>query len=223
MYVPRHFSMADERLSDLLTGVQAAQLVTATPTGPVATMLPVHHREGPGYGTFVAHMSRVNPQWQQTVGEALLILSGPDGYISTTWMPDASAAGTAIPTWNYVTAHVYGRLIVHDDIEWVRQAVTELLAATQADYDLAAMDQEYVLGQLRAVVGLELKVTRVEAKAKLSQNKSPRDVTGIVAGLTESGGTELADEVRCLALPYAERRADLVAGIRHRRARMDEE
>ncbi len=219
MYVPRHFSLDDDRLAALFAGVQSAQLVTATEAGPVATLLPVFHRPEPGeHGSFIAHMSRVNPQWRQEVlGEALLILNGPDGYISTRWMPEVSEAGTAVPTWNYVTAHVYGRLVVHDDEEWVRAAVTALATRKQPEYDLDKLDPAYVRGQFRAVIGLELMVTRVEAKAKLSQNKSPRDVAGIMAGLEATGSHDLAAEVRCLALPYSQQRAELVSRVRERR------
>lgn len=219
MYVPRHFAMDPDRFARLVAGVQGAQLITATPAGPLATMLPVFHRPELGpHGAFITHISRINPQWQSEVlGEAMLLFTGPDGYISTQWLPDVTAAGMAVPTWNYITAHVYGRLVIHDDEAWVRTAVTDLAARTQPEYSIEDMDPVYLAGELRAIVGLELQVTRVEAKAKLSQNKSPRDVAAVIAGLQAAGATELAAEVRDIALPYAVRRAELVAGIRERR------
>jgi transcriptional regulator len=212
--------MDDDRLRSFLAEPRAAELVTATATGPDATMLPVvyHPEEGP-HGTFVAHMSRVNPQWQaQWVGEGLLILRGAHGFVTTGWMPDVRAAGTAVPTWNYLTVHAFGRLIVHDDEAWAARAAAELAERLEPGYDLDALPEPYRSGQLRAIVGIELQVTRILAKAKLSQNRSVSDLDAIVAGLRDNGMDALADETEQIACPYAAHRDEVVSAAAERKA-----
>lgn len=218
MYIPRQYAMDADRLARFFAEPQAGQLVTATADGPEATILPVFHRSSTrGHGSFVAHMSRINPQWQRkTIGEALLILSGPDGYVSSTWMPEVLAAGKAIPTWDYLTVHAYGRLIVHDDPEWARDAAAELTQALQPGYDMDALPEPYRTGQLRAIVGIELQVTRVEAKAKLSQNRSLGDLEALVDNLRANDASALADEVQSIACPYAAQRDEVVSAAAER-------
>lgn len=216
MYVPRAFAMDDDRLKQFLAEPRSAQLVTATATGPDATLLPVMFRpeDGP-HGTFVAHMSRVNPQWRsERHGESLLILSGPDGHIASVWTPQAKAAHTAVPTWNYLAVHVFGHLVVHDDPSWVKRAVTELARAFEPDYDIDELAEPYGGALIRAVVGIELRVTRILAKAKLSQNRSVEDLDSIVNALRTGGSDELADETAQLACPYAAHRDDVVETAR---------
>ncbi|WP_051208580.1 FMN-binding negative transcriptional regulator [Propionicicella superfundia] len=212
VYVPRQYEMDDEHLRRFLAQPRAGDLVTVTPHGPEATLLPVvyHPDDGP-HGSFIAHMSRVNPQWRaEIIGEALLILTGPHAFMTTRWMPDVLAAGTAIPTWNYLSVHAYGRLVIHDDEQWACRAAAELAELLEPGYDVDALPEPYRSGQLRAIVGIELQVTRVVAKAKLSQNRSLSDLAEIVAGLRDAGLDELATETEQIACPYAARRDEVV-------------
>jgi transcriptional regulator len=104
-----------------------------------------------------------------------------------------------VPTWNYLTAHVYGRLVVHDDAAWVDALVRRLTdkheAAGPRPWSTDDAPPAFIAGQLRAIVGVELLISRVEAKAKLSQNRPSADVDGVVAGLTARGDTAGADAV----------------------------
>jgi transcriptional regulator len=104
-----------------------------------------------------------------------------------------------VPTWNYVTAHVYGRLVVHDDPAWTEDLVRRLTAKHEAGrmrpWSVDDAPPAYIQGQLRAIVGIELEITRVEAKAKQSQNRSAADIDGVIAGLRERGDAESADAV----------------------------
>ena len=202
MYVPGHFAMDDTEVTDLLTHHGAADLVTATPDGLVATMLPfVFEPDAGEHGALLGHVARNNPQWQaDVVGEALAIVRGPDAYVSPSWYASKAEHGRVVPTWNYVTAHVYGRLVVHDDPAWVDALVRRLTAKHEGGrshpWSVDDAPPRYVAGQLRAIVGMELRISRIEAKAKLSQNRPETDVAGVVAGLTADGRHEAAHAVQ---------------------------
>lgn len=202
MYLPAHFAADDATTHALLTGCPAGDLVTATPEGPVATFLPlVFHPEVGERGAFRAHMARVNDHWRRpALGEALLLLRGPDFYVTPSWYPSKAEHGRVVPTWNYVVAHVHGRLSVHDDAEWLAAHARALTArheaARERPWSVDDAPERFVTGQLRAVVGVELLVTRVEAKVKLSQNKPAADRAGVAAGLAAEGATVLAEAVR---------------------------
>lgn len=218
MYTPKHFAMTDAHVCDLLASAETAQLVTAHDHGPVATLLPVLWRPDPtgeGWGSLVLHVTRVNPVWKDPhLGDALAILSGPDAYIHADWYA-SNEASPGVPTWNYVTVHAYGRLVVHDDPAWVRAAVEEM--SERFDYDAGRVEAGAFERMLRAIVGLELPISRIEAKAKLNQNRTPADIEGAVAGLRTVGGDELAAQMEEISLPHARARETLVADVRARR------
>ncbi len=199
MYVPAHFAPDEQAVDDLLTQHGAADLITATPEGVVATMLPFVY--DPGTGTLRGHLARSNDQWRRpVVGEALVIVRGPDAYISPTWYPSKAENGRVVPTWNYVTAHVYGRLAVHDDPRWVEQNVRELTGRHEAgrpqSWSVDDAPTQFIDGQLRAIVGVELLITRIQAKFKLSQNRPAADVDGVIYGLLADGHEDVAQAVQ---------------------------
>jgi transcriptional regulator len=184
--VPAHFAATDSDVRELLANHGAADLVTATADGLVATLLPFVYDES--RNALLGHVARNNDQWQRpVVGEALVIVRGPDAHISPTWYASKAEHGRVVPTWNYVTAHVYGTLIVHDDPEWVDDIVRRLTDRHESTWSVDDAPPAYVAGQLRAIVGVEVAISRVEAKLKLSQNKSAADIDGVVAGLRDRG------------------------------------
>jgi transcriptional regulator len=206
MYVPSHFAAEPALVDELLRNQGAADLVTVTEQGLVATMLPflyVPPADGTAAGqpgSLHGHLARNNDQWKLApAGEALAIVRGPDAYITPGWYASTAEHGRVVPTWNYVTAHVYGRLMVHDDPVWTEDLVRRLTAKHEAfrDHPWSVDDapRPYVEGQLKAIVGVELEITRIEAKAKLSQNRPAADVEGVIAGLRERGDKESADAV----------------------------
>jgi transcriptional regulator len=202
MYVPAHFAAGDAAVRDLLARSRAADLVTPTAAGLVATFLPFVHDPAVGeHGALLGHVARNNDHWRaEPVAESLAIVRGPDAYVSPGFYPSKAEHGRVVPTWNYVTVHVHGRLVVHDDPAWLEDVVRRLTtvheAAEAAPWSVDDAPRPFVEGQLRAIVGVELLVTRLEAKAKLSQNRPPADVEGVVAGLTARGDLASADEVR---------------------------
>ncbi len=211
MYVPAHFTPDQSLVDELLRNHGAADLVTVTEQGLVATMLPFIYvpppdpaaagpRSAGQHGSLHGHLARNNDQWKlSAAGESLAIVRGPDAYISPGWYASKAEHGRVVPTWNYVTAHVYGRFVVHDDPVWTENLVRRLTRKHEAgrDHPWSVDDapRQFVEGQLRAIVGVELEITRIEAKAKLSQNRPPADVEGVIEGLRERGDEEMADAV----------------------------
>ncbi len=220
MYTPRHFTMPPELQARILAAPGVGDLVTHGPSGLLATHLPyVYDPELGEHGSLVLHVARPNAQWRErSTGESLFLITPATDYISSLWYPSAAASGKYVPTWDYATLHVYGELIAHDDLEWTTMAAERLMRAHESAIGMADMPADYLAGQLRAIVGLQLAITRIEAKAKLSQNRTPDDVRGVITGLRDAGADDSAELVEEFGLPPAERRAALVADVaaRHR-------
>ena len=201
MYIPAHFVMDEAKVRHLLTHHGAADLVTATADGMLASLLPFIYDPTVGErGALLGHLARNNDQWKTPVlGEALVIVRGPDGYVSPSWYPSKAEHGRVVPTWNYVTVHVYGTLSVHDDAFWVDALVRRLTdkheATSARPWSVDDAPPAFVAGQLRAIVGIELSITRIAAKAKLSQNRSEADIDGVITGLQAQADTAFAATV----------------------------
>jgi len=207
VYIPAHFKPDDAAVLELLSQQGAADLVTVTEHGLLATMLPLlfdapGSRPGVGdHGSLVGHVARNNQQWREAaIGQSLVIVRGPDAYITPSWYATKREHGRVVPTWNYITAHVYGQLVIHDDVEWLEALVRRLTvrheAARAKQWSVDDAPPDYLAGQLRAIVGVELLIDRIEAKAKLSQNRSAADIAGVISGLDESSQPAMAGAMR---------------------------
>ena len=201
MYVPAHFAADDGLVSELLARHGAADLVTSTAQGLLATMLPfVYDPEAGSRGALLGHLARNNDQWKvPSIGESLVIVRGADAYISPSWYQSTAEHGRVVPTWNYITAHVYGKLVVHDDPDWVENLVRRLTDKHESHREqpwwVDDAPPPFIAGQLRAIVGVELAITRIEAKAKLSQNRPQADIDGVIEGLRAEGAERTAADV----------------------------
>lgn len=195
MYIPAHFAASPDAVRNLLASPGAANLITMSDDGLLATLLPFVYEPGVGaHGALHAHVARNNPQATARVnGEALAIIQGPDAYISPSWYPSKAEHGRVVPTWNYSTAHVYGDLVIHNDAGWLARHVRRLTDLHEGErehpWSVDDAPNKFLAGQLRAIVGVELVITRIEAKEKLSQNRSAADAAGVVTGL-RAGGQE---------------------------------
>jgi len=193
MYLPNHFRAQDAEAQELLSKIRAADLVTSTPQGLFATFLPLIYDRSVGeHGALLGHVARKNDHWHlPAAGEALVIAHGPDAYITPSWYAAKREHGRVVPTWNYLTAHVYGELVIHDDPVWVEAFVRRLTTLHEGNrehpWGVDDAPRDYIDGQLRAIVGLELLISRVEAKAKLGQNRSAEDIDGVIDGLSGRG------------------------------------
>jgi transcriptional regulator len=203
MYLPRHFTVTDlAEISAFVDAAQSADLVTFDGTKPVSTRLPViwdrPDAAGAGdpasYGRLLGHIAIANDQWKtaQPGVQALAIVAGPQAYISPSWYESKARHGRVVPTWNYEAVHLTGTIAVHQDPEWLRGFVTRLTERHERGrtHPWAVTDAppEYIDGQLRAIVGVELTITTLEAKQKLSQNRSALDRAGVVAALEGEPG-----------------------------------
>ena len=194
MYVP-HFNALDDvvAIRRMVEEIGSAQLVSIGPDGyPLATLLPIVWRGD----TVIAHLARANPHWRSIGADepVLLLVTGPQAYISPSWYASKAEHGRVVPTWNYSVVQLSGRATVHDDPAWVRGAVDELVERheghREAPWRSTDAPEKYLQGQLRAIVGVEISVERVEAKAKLSQNRSDEDRAGVVDGLLHEDSRE---------------------------------
>lgn len=193
MYIPR-FNVFDDQaeIRRMVDEIGTAEIVTVGPYGtPLATLLPILWSEGGG--TVIAHMARANEHWRHIDDDSrvLAIVAGPQAYVSPSWYASKAEHGKVVPTWNYTAIHLTGTIKVHDDPEWVRRAVTDLTERHEQRRDepwtVTDAPEKFIAGNLRAIVGLEMTVERVEAKAKLSQNRSADDRAGVIAGLNDEG------------------------------------
>jgi transcriptional regulator len=192
----------DAEIRAMVAAASVAWFVTSDDAGrPLATSLPIMWTGD----TVVAHMAKANPHWKQIGPDspALLIVSGPDGYVSPSWYAAKAEHGKVVPTWNYTAVQLAGTVRVHDDADWLRDAVTRLTDVHEADRDerwrVTDAPASFIDGQLRGIVGLEITIDRVEGKAKLSQNRSEADQLGVIDGLQAepySGSKEIAQAMK---------------------------
>jgi transcriptional regulator len=191
VYIPPAFVLDDvERVAEFVEAVGAADVVTFDGEQPISSLVPViWDRSGGGHGRLLAHLSIANEQWRTTRTDvrALAIVHGPQAYISPSWYPSKQEHGRAVPTWNYLSVHFTGQVAFHQDPEWLRDIVTRLTdthEAARADrWHVTDAPPSFIDGQLRGIVGVEMLIERVEAKAKLSQNRGEADRRGAVEGL----------------------------------------
>ncbi|MEO8998663.1 MAG: FMN-binding negative transcriptional regulator [Rhodanobacter sp.] len=197
MYMPKSFhETRREVLHGLIRAYPFATLMTHAASGLTANHLPFELVGEVLHG----HVARGNELVQADGVEVLLIFQGPDGYISPNWYPSKHETGREVPTWNYAVVHVHGRLRVIDDAVWLRrllETLTDHHEATQPQpWKITDAPEDHIETSLRAIVGLEIAIDRIEGKFKLSQNHPARNRAGAIAGLRQrdgDGDAELAD------------------------------
>ncbi|NBJ11372.1 FMN-binding negative transcriptional regulator [Microvirga arsenatis] len=191
MYQPPHFredSLAVQHA--LMRAHPLGLLVTLGGSGIVANPLPfVLDAQASPKGTLKAHLSRANTQWQDfdPSQEALVVFQGPEAYITPSWYAAKREHGKVVPTWNYAIVQAYGRMRVIDDPSWLLQqiaAMTDVQEAAQPEpWAVDDAPAPFVAAQLKGIVGVEIEITRIEGKWKVSQNRSEADRLGVAAGL----------------------------------------
>lgn len=201
MYVPAHFEESKiEMLHDLIVAHPLATLVTMTSNGINANHIPLHLVKDKGqYGTLQGHVARANPVWSDLVNniEALVIFQGPSSYITPSWYPTKQEHGKVVPTWNYVTVHAYGALRVIDDPVWVKTQLESLTVQQEASFDrpwaVSDAPVEFTAKMIGAIVGIEILITKLIGKWKVSQNQPTLNQAGVVQGLDSLGRSEATE------------------------------
>lgn len=196
MYQPPHFRETRLEIQHALIQTHSlGLLITAGPEGLQANFIPflVDARKSE-HGTLRAHLARANPQLLElaAVAECLVVFQGPQHYISPSLYPTKRETEKAVPTWNYITVHAWGRPQVIDDTAWLRDQIEDLTrhneASRAAPWKVSDAPESFIAAQMKGIVGLEIPIARIEGKWKVSQNRPAVDQAGVVAGLRGGGG-----------------------------------
>jgi transcriptional regulator len=197
MYLPAHFK--EDRIPvmhDLIRAHPLAMLVTLDANGLVANHIPMEIDAQAGeLGTLRGHVARANPMWSshRREVEAMAVFQGPAGYITPAYYATKAETGKVVPTWNYATVHAYGPLRTIEDAAWLRRLIEQLTDRYEAEraradgedpWKVSDAPATYIDGLLKAIIGIELPLTRMEGKWKVSQNRPTEDRAGVVAGLS---------------------------------------
>ncbi len=191
MYVPESFRETRlDVLHDLMNDHPFATLITLEDGQPSINHLPLLLRSHQGeHGTLVGHLARANEVWLTDLERhpATAIFHGPAAYVSPSWYPAKSTHHRVVPTWNYATVHAEGRVRVIEEAGWLGDLVRELTdrfeATSASPWRVADAPEDFVATMLRQIIGIELSITRLTGKWKLSQNRPAADVAGVIAGL----------------------------------------
>jgi transcriptional regulator len=204
MYIPAHFAIKHTQdLHAIIRAHPLGALVTLGPEGLDANHIPFELDASQGeQGLLTAHVARANPVWQQCKGsvDVLVIFRGNQSYISPNWYPSKHETHRQVPTWNYEVVHVHGRLTVMDEEKFVRGVVARLTREHEVNeprpWKMGDSPPDYIDGMLRAIVGIEIEIKRIEGKAKLSQNRENRDRLNAADVLITHGNDDLARAMR---------------------------
>jgi len=196
MYIPSQFDESrPEILHALLRAHPLGTLVTLGTSGLNANHIPFEFDAQQGeHGTLRAHIARANPLWKDFSSEveALVVFQGAQTYISPGWYPTKEEDGRAVPTYNYMVVHAYGPLRVIDDAEWIRAQVQRLSERHETGqarpWKITDAPADYIDKLLKALIGIEIPVTKLAGKWKVSQNQPAANREGVVRGLREQGG-----------------------------------
>ena len=204
MYIPTHFALTEpEALHRIIREHPLGTLVTHGDAGLDADHVPFEFDPAAGpLGTLTAHVARANTLWQRcpTGTPVMVVFRGHEGYISPSWYPSKHEAHRQVPTWNYEVVHAHGTLTIRDDERFVRGLVARLTrrheAAEARPWKMSDAPADYIEAMLRNIVGVEIALSSLVGKSKLSQNKEARDRLGAADALAERGQEELSRAMR---------------------------
>ena len=206
MYIPKYHALTD--VNAMHTHIQQHPLgawVVATTEGLVANHIPFFLNQEPApFGQLIGHVSRANPVWRQLAdGQPCVVMfMGPQAYITPSWYPSKAMHGKVVPTWNYVTVHAHGTARAIQDTDWILQMVQQLTNAQEsarpAPWQVTDVPGDFIEQKLRAIVGIEINIDRLEGRIKVSQDKEEADRAGVMQGLSQepdSGSQAMANLV----------------------------
>jgi transcriptional regulator len=200
MYRSPHFDQPSMTLMhELIRSRPLSTLVTIASDGITANHIPLHLSELPApYGTLRGHVARSNPMWQdlESDKEVLAIFHGPEAYISPSWYATKLEAGKVVPTWNYTVVHAYGALRIIEDAGWIRDQLEALTNHNEVGFpepwSLDDAPKDFTNKLIESIVGIEMVITRLSGKWKVSQNQPIKNQINVIQGLNSAGKTEIS-------------------------------
>jgi len=191
MYIPASFKESRiELLHDLIVKHPLGLLVTHGDSGLEASPIPflLYANEGE-HGMLRAHLAKANPHWGllSEHDECLVVFQGPDGYVTPSWYPSKAETHKAVPTWNYATVQVRGTASVIEDAAWLRRQLDDMTKLHEKlrpqPWSVGEAPADYIANQMKAIIGIEIPISRIDGKWKMSQNKDDADRDGVIAGM----------------------------------------
>ncbi|WP_438397247.1 FMN-binding negative transcriptional regulator [Caballeronia sp. DA-9] len=211
MYIPSQFAVAEpDVLHELISHHPFGALITHGNGGLDANHIPFELVvDQGGQGVLQAHVARANPIWQEVADddEVLVIFNAGDAYISPSWYPSKHEHHKQVPTWNYVVVHAHGRIRIRDDSKFVRGVIAKLTRTHEAQenkpWKMGDAPSDYIEAMVGAIVGIEIEITRLVGKRKLSQNKEARDIQGAGDALITRNQHKIGDAMLACAAKKA--------------------
>lgn len=206
MYNPPAFKEDDrDQIARMIEEVNVGELITYTGDSLIASVLPFLYEPTFGeFGRLRGHLAKANPHWRSidAATESLVLFRGVNTYISPAWYPSKEVDGKVVPTWNYIAVEARGHLEVHEETEWKLQMVSDLTARHESGrvtpWSVDQAPEAFLDSQLKAIVGVELVLSSIIGKRKLSQNRSFPDFQGAILGLEKDGETAISSKMRAL-------------------------
>lgn len=197
MYQPPHFR--EDRLEvqqELIRAHPLGLLISAGPGGLIANPIPFVLDGSSQPGTLRCHVAKANGQWREleAVDECLVVFQGPQAYVTPSWYATKRETGKVVPTWNYATVHAWGRPTVTHDPAWLRRQIDDLTDLREGrlpkPWAVSDAPEPFVAAQMKGIVGIEIALSRMEGKWKMSQNRPHPDRLGVMEGLAAMGGED---------------------------------
>lgn len=197
MYIPKKYEEQSwEKLRQIILDNPLATIVTTDPNGKMmANHFPFYLHEDPETGNkyLHAHFAKKNPQvpFLENNDEVLVIFQSPSSYISPSYYPEKKRNEKFVPTWDFASVHITGKLKVIDDPEFVRRQLVSFTDQMEQERDskwkVSDAPEPYLRVLQKAIFGLEILIESVESKFKFEQKMSDENVTGVISGLTQDG------------------------------------
>lgn len=202
MYNPASFTENDPKvLIGLIKKHPLGLLITAGPSGLLASPAPFLCRFNNDQLTLVTHLAKANAHWKDLtqVSECLIVFQGDENYVTPAWYPSKKATHKVVPTWNYAIVQARGTPTVMDSPDWLRNQVEEITDSMEekraTPWKVSDAPPDYIATQLMAIVGVEIEITEITGKWKMSQNRSPEDASGVAQGLANGQDPHANPEV----------------------------
>lgn len=193
MYIPSTFAETDiQALTGLIERYPLGLLVSSGASGLLASPIPFVYRVNDGKPVLLAHLAKANPHWNDLIGlkECLVVFQGADNYVTPDWYPSKQTTHKVVPTWNYEMVQVRGVPMVIESPDWLRHQVSEMTVSMeqqrQNPWQVTDAPADFIETQLKAIVGLEIEITQIKGKWKMSQNRTSDDAQGVAKGLSDT-------------------------------------